>query len=530
MRQQHGPSPAPAERASSAAGPAGAPGAQRRAAVRRYLPVLAAAAVMAALGLWGLGRDSAMGNDEVVSRWAALLSLHQLAHLLDHVDAVHGLYYFLLHGWMAVGTSPAVMRLPSVIGMTAAAAMVAIIARRLTGSGLAALSAGLIMALTPDITFYAQTARSYALVFACVTGATLVLLHALEAERGGGRPAGWWVAYGVLVTLGSYLNELAALMLLAHAVTVLLARYGRRAFAHWAVTGVVSMLALIPLALITAREDGAVSWIARPGLVSLRNLWHDYFGTRTVVALLVSACVLAALLPPRAAWWKRGGISLESVALPLLLVPSGLLLLESLVARPLYVDRYVLYGEAGAALLAGTGAYRIGQWLAATAGRSAASRRLLLWAPAAVVCACALVLQLGVQQRLRTPVSRLYDFGGPSRYVAAHARDGDGVMFFNPFFRKAELGYPSDFARVSDFALAVRPVRSGTFTGVDKSLAATRPLMLAQPRIWVIGRLPSPTRLGTVALRAESAVLLDHFTLAAKRHFRGMYVTLWVRR
>ncbi|MFZ0229530.1 MAG: hypothetical protein WAL41_21875, partial [Mycobacterium sp.] len=47
--------------------------------------------------------------------------LGQLAHLLDRVDAVHGLYYLLLHGWMAVGTSPAVMRVPSVIARRRAA-------------------------------------------------------------------------------------------------------------------------------------------------------------------------------------------------------------------------------------------------------------------------------------------------------------------------------------------------------------------------------------------------------------------------
>ena len=90
---------------------------------------------MAGLGLWGLARHSSMGNDEVATRWAALLSLHQLAHLLNTVDAVHGTYYLIMHGWMAVGTSPAVIRIPSVISMTAAVAMTVIIARRLTGSG-----------------------------------------------------------------------------------------------------------------------------------------------------------------------------------------------------------------------------------------------------------------------------------------------------------------------------------------------------------------------------------------------------------
>ncbi|MGH3157966.1 MAG: hypothetical protein ACRDNF_15510, partial [Streptosporangiaceae bacterium] len=83
-----------------------------RASGIRWAPVVAAAVAMTVFGLWGLARDSAMGNDEVVSRWAALLSLRQLAHLVRHVDAVHALYYLLLHGWMVVGTSPTAIRVP----------------------------------------------------------------------------------------------------------------------------------------------------------------------------------------------------------------------------------------------------------------------------------------------------------------------------------------------------------------------------------------------------------------------------------
>ena len=256
--------------APRAAGAAGSSRAGTPAAIAaRYAPPAAAAAAMTAAGLWGLTRDSAMGNDEVVSRWAALLSLRQLAHLLRHVDAVHGLYYLLLHGWMAVGTSPTVMRIPSVIFMAAAAALLAILGRRLTGSGWAGFFSGLIMALTPSITYYAQTARSYALVFACVLAATLALLHAMAAEQAGApRPqlVRRWLVYGALVTLGGYLNELSLLVLGAHAVTVLLARYGRRTAAHWAVTAAAAAVLVAPLAALSSRQRAALGPIPRPGL------------------------------------------------------------------------------------------------------------------------------------------------------------------------------------------------------------------------------------------------------------------------
>ncbi len=109
---------------------------------------------------------------------------------------MHGAYYLFMHGWMAVGTSPLVMRVPSLIAMTLAAGPgrrhrpPACPARRWIG-----LVAGLVTALTPAMSYYAQTARSYALVFAWVTAATLALAWALDrrGERGP-RSAGWSTA------------------------------------------------------------------------------------------------------------------------------------------------------------------------------------------------------------------------------------------------------------------------------------------------------------------------------------------------
>ena len=541
-------------KAASAAGPDGTPvppaggasgqarGGRWAAAVATYAPAVIPATTMVILGWWGLARNSSMGNDEVVTRWAALLGLRQLAHLLSNVDAVHGLYYLLMHFWMVVGTSPAVMRIPSVIAMTVAAVLMVIIARRLTGSAWAALFAGMIMVLTPAITFYAQTARSYAMVFACVLGSTLALMNALAAEAAGATSTRRrWLIYGALVTLGGYLNEMSLLVLAAHAITVLLARPARPAVERWAATSVVAGALVVPLLVVSLVEHAAVGWIIPPQVADLLVLYHDYFGASIVLPVLVAVCVIAAVLPPlgrkrpggtagqpaaepEPAWWRSGGVSAASVGLPLLVVPASLLLSESYLTHPLYVDRYVLYGEAGAALLAGAGVYRVGRWLA-----SVASRRALIWGPGAVLCVCALVLQLGAQHNVRTPGSRRYDYGGPSRYVGAHARPGDGVLFFGVFYRKARLGYPADFRKTSDFALAVPLVRAGSFRGHDKPFGVTRQLMLERRRIWVLGVHPS-AHLPSALDREESMVLKRDFILVTNHRFHGMDLTLWVRR
>jgi mannosyltransferase len=551
---------APAEGTARPPDAAGATGTRDgRAIAAWWLPVAGVVAVMAVLGVWDLARRNAMGNDEVASRYAAMLSLGQLFHLLSHLDAVHGFYYLLLHCWIAVaGSTATIIRVPSVVFMAAAAGLIVIIGRRLTGSALAGLFAGLIMALTPIISFYAQTARSYALVFCCVVAATLALLRALDAEEASSpRLTRRWVLYGALVTVGGYLNELFLLVLAAHAVTVLLTRYGRPVVKRWLVSAVVGSVLVLPVIALSVKERAAVGWIPRPDVHDVGILFHDYFGATNLVSVFMFLFAVLAVLPatglpairvsrPRpqsgpvagakSAWWNQGGLSLPSVAVPLLVLPGGLLLAESWIAKPLYADRYVLYGEAGAALLAGAGVYRLGQWLApwltrhlGAAPRGAAGWRSLVWLPGVIVCVLALVLQFGAQQRTRTPQVREFDFGDPAFYIGAHAQQGDGVLFFNTFYRKIRLGYPRDFAKIADFSMAVTPQQAGTYNGINKPYPVVLSLMPSYRRIWVVGRAPS-TRVTSPAIRAEGELLTSTYTRIFYHHYRGIVVTLWVRR
>jgi mannosyltransferase len=545
---QRGQPPAPPP--AGAPGPPSAPGtgaagtSQWAAMAATWAPAAAAAAAMALFGWWGIARHDSMGNDEVATRWAALLPLRYLAHLLANVDAVHGLYYLLMHAWVAVGSTPMVLRIPSVIAMCVAAVLIVILGKRLTGSGWAGLFAGLIMVSTPSISFYAQTARSYAMVFACVLGSTLALLHALAAEAGsGGGSRRRWLLYAGLVALGGYLNELSLLVLAAHGATVLLARYGRPTLHRWLWAAGGGAVAVGPLVLLSIKEHAAIGWINPPNLSNLRVLVQDYFGVETVAAALLIGCAVIALLPAgrwwrrgggapatetEPPWWRAGGISLPSVAAPLLVLPAAILIIESLILHPLYVDRYVLYGEAGAALLAGGGLYRIGRWLHDRWPRGVAGRALV-WLPGVIVCVCAAILQLGPQHFVRTPASRHYNYGGPSQFIGANARPGDGIIFFGKFYRKARLGYPADFRNTRDFAMAESPLLTGNFQGRDKSFAQTLPLMLSYRRIWVYGTRPSAHRPPGL-LRDESLALMHYFRLAGHRQYHDILVTLWVRR
>jgi mannosyltransferase len=520
----------------------------------RYLPIAIPAVTMVILGAWGLPRQNAMGNDEIVTRYAASLGFGQLFHLIEHTDVYHATYYVIMHFWEQVfGVTPTIIRIPSVIAMTIGVALVAYIGRRLSGSGWTGLFAGMIMALTPEISFYAQTAREYPAVIVCVLGSTLALVRALEAEavsEPGGRITRRWVPYVLLVALGGYLNEISLSVLVAHLVTVLLARRGRRVLTHWFVAGAVGAILVLPVVAVSIHQDAAASWITRPDFHDLGILFHDYFGSANAAAVLLFACALVAVFSA-GAWWRRSEISLQSVAAPLLVMPGGTVFLESVIGHPLYVDRYVLFGETGAALLAGAGVARIGQWLGRRWGSGgarrwgsggapwrrrggerlgqAAGRRVLAatsLVTGAAVCLAVLLLQLTAQHRARTPLTREFDYGTPSAYVGARARPGDGILFFNSFYRKATLGYPRDFRYTKDFAMSVSPATSGTLNGFDKPYSVVGPLMLTYQRIWVFGRAPS-AHVTKPSIRAESELLLSRYHLIAERHFKGVVVTLW---
>lgn len=144
------------------------------------------------------------------------------------------------------------------------------------------------------------------------------------------------------------------------------------------------------------------------------------------------------------------------------------------------------------------------------------------------VIAGALMLQLGPQRAVRTPASRLFDFGGPSQYIGMRARPGDGILYSGRFFRTAELGYPADYRDTRDFGLAISPARSGSFQGTGKPAAAAVALMPRFRRIWVLGRAPS-LQLPPGPAVAETRLLHQQYTLIAQRQFRGITVTLWQR-
>ncbi|MFD3717783.1 hypothetical protein [Streptomyces sp. NPDC058674] len=405
--------------------------APRRTAPWRIAPWRVVPALLAGLlGLWGLTRGGSMWRDESVTWQVAHRPLGGLGELLAQVDAVHGLYYLLLHGVFAVWDGgPLALRLPSVAATALAAAGVAATARRLVGER-AALLAGTVYAVLPPVQMYAQEGRSYALVAAAVVWATYLMLR----ER--------WAAYAVVLLIGCWLHEFAVLALAAHAV------FARRSRGWRFAAGTVVVL-LLPLALVSARQaQEQLGWLGRPS-------WQDW----TAYGVLAGAVLLLA----RGAA-ERDERDLVRVAVPLALLPPGLLLAVSLV-HPWYVDRYVLYALAGFALAAGA--------------RLAAARGRWPWLlVAALLVPCALW-----SAWLRTPDSRKDDVLAVAAAVRERARPGDAVVFLPSRRREWLLSSPEVYAGLRDVALDRSPAASRSLQGTELPSAEIREALIDSPRV-----------------------------------------------
>ncbi|MFE9255422.1 hypothetical protein [Streptomyces sp. NPDC006879] len=443
----------------------------------RLLP----AALALALGLWGIDRDHSLWRDESVTYQVAHRPLGAILELLGNVDAVHGLYYLLMHAVFAFADGPAdstggllLLRLPSVLAVALAATGVSEIGRLLAGPATGGWAGGLFAAL-PPVQMYAQDGRSYALVAAAVVWATYLMLRQA------------WAGYTLVLGLACWLHEFAALVLLAHAVTL------RRPPPGWwrAAAGVMALI--LPLAYVSARQAGQqLGWLGRPS-------WTDWL-TYLVVAAL--GLVLTHLVEAP---------QLVRLALPLLLVPAGLLLPLSLL-HPWYVDRYVLYSLSGIALLGGAAAARLRH------------RRV-----SASLAACLAFAALPWSLWLRTPDSRKDDVAAVAAAVRAQARPGDAVLYLPARRREWLLSFPDVRQGLVDPVLDRSPAGSNSLQGAELDAEAISERLRSVPRVLALTDPPDQPLDPFPFEAAKRQVLAADFRVCSSTEVRGAQVVLYAR-
>ncbi|MFG2670385.1 glycosyltransferase family 39 protein [Streptomyces sp. NPDC048445] len=456
------------------------------------------------LGLWGITREDSMWRDEAATWQVAHRSIPEMWHLLDTAEVVHGLYYLFAHGIFAVfGDSLLALRLPSVLAMAGAAAVITLLGARLADP-CTGLAAGLAFSLIPGVQQYAQEGRSYALVTACAALACLLLVEAADAT--GRRGTALWAAYGATVLLAALLNWFSLLLLPAHAVTLALTRPPRATALRWGAASSAAVLGTLPLIVASKSQTGQVAWIPPVRRGTLLGL---------LLTLLAGALCVWLARPGKALGApRRDRAALTAVAAPLLAVPQLLLLAASL-AQPVYLTRYVLFSYVGLALLIGAAFRGLALRLRTP------PRRLIV-----AVTALAFLGLLPVQLSLRAPAGRIDDVLATAETVASVREAGDGVLYIPAARRDTALVSPTAFTGLRDLALVRDPLESGTMNGVEGTPAQIAAAMSAARRILVVSDDGAPSA-HTDRDRTKWRMLRERFIRCSEVSEHGRRVTVY---
>lgn len=451
--------------------------------------------VALAVGLAGVWRPG-LWEDEAATWSAATRSMGQLMELVERKDMVLMPYYAIVHYWSVVSTSEWWLRMPSVLAAAGAAGLTAALGRRLY-SARAGLLAGLVLAIIPAFSRYAQEARPYALVMLFAVLSSWLLLVALDT---GG--AARWALYSLsLVGLG-FLHLLALLLVLAHGAEVAARtrREGARgALGPWLVAGVAAATPLAWLAWHARQQQAALPW-ETPGWKELQGLLPDVLGA-SALAFVLFGMVLVGLrarhLSPLVLWW--------------LLAPAAVLLLVSQFL-PLYNPRYLVLCVPALALLVGAALAEIHPRLAGT------------------VVAVLALLAAPTQILLREPDGHSQDY----RTAVSAMRDpAAAVIFGTTWMRPGFYYYWRDGRNHSNDALLAKPLAESPWFGGSE----IRPQQFAAKfgrfnHVWFVRKgHPADDFAGlTGPDRQKAKVLRRTFRQVRRIQVRGLTLSLYERR
>ncbi len=230
-------------------------------------------------------------------------------------------YYAFMWSWTLAGNviDDAWLRLPSVLSMATAAAAASVAARRLSTVP-AGFTAGMLLAIAPGVSRYAQEARTYAPAAALVAIATLALVVAMT---GGGRR--WWFVYGGALGLAAIVLPMSLAAIPAHAVILRSAPAWRTLGRDW----LAACLFLVPIAAVDALLalwfGGTRAWLQPPGVSNLPEAVSlignsEYTGVGGT-AFAVVLVVLAALSRIGLRW--LAGLAVSVMAVFVLSVTAG---------------------------------------------------------------------------------------------------------------------------------------------------------------------------------------------------------------
>jgi mannosyltransferase len=458
-------------------------GRQRRG---RLLDPLAVAFLAAVVSGAGASRPSLWFDESATISASASRSVPDLWRMLGHIDAVHGLFYLLMHGWFAVfPTTEFWSRVPSCLALGAAAAGVVVFGKQFS-SRRTAVCAGVVFSILPRVTWAGVEGRSYALTAVAAIWLTVLLVTAIRRNRG------WlWLLYAVALLLSILLNVYLVLLVPAYAVVVPVVGGRKSVVIWWAATSAAVAAIMTPFMLFAHGQRFQVAWISRLSWHSVIDvLQHQFFDNSIPFAILTAIILVAALAFRLTGRWECDGDTrrLLTACAAWIVVPPTVSLIYSALTEPFYYPRYMFFTAPAAAMV-------IAVCIVAVA------RRPRWIAVVLVLLAVAGFPNYLLSQRQRY-AKEGWDYSDVADVISAHAAPGDCLLVDNTVgwlpgpIRALLAARPAAFRPLVDVGRGQRGPERGTLW--DGHVA-----------VWlVVGRLYQCTTLWTIS--THDTTLPDH--------------------
>jgi mannosyltransferase len=365
-----------------------------------------------AISLAGAARPSFWHDEAATISASYSRSLGQLWHMLGNVDAVHGLYYLLMHGWFEIFPPTEFWsRVPSGLAVGGAAAGVVVLGKQFS-SRTVAMASGALCGILPRATWAGIEARPFALSMMAAVWLTVLLVLAARRDN-----AWVWLCYGIGLTTSILLEVYLVLLLLAHAVVICAFPHSRAVLVHFAITSVLAVCALAPFVFEVIGQVQQIKWIAPIGHRTIEDVTVQQYFERSPPFAVLSALVVAAAIVlwlSRSARPTQGDRQLLSIAIAWLVIPTALIVIWSALVHPIYTSRYLAFTAPAMALT-------LGVCTAAAAAKP--------WAAAALVSLFAVAAVPNYVRAQRNPYAKYgMDYSQVADLITAKAAPGDCLL------------------------------------------------------------------------------------------------------
>ena len=416
----------------------------------RLFDPLAVALLATAVSGAAAGRPSLWFDEGATISASASRSVPQLWHLLGHVDAVHGLYYLLMHGWFAVFPPTEFWsRVPGCLAIGIAAAGVVVLAKQFSTRRVAAC-AGVVFAILPRVTWAGIEARSYAFTALAAVWLTVLLITSIRRNR-------WWLwlLYALALMLSILLNVYLVLLLAAYAVIAPILGQ-RKAVLGWATSSAAALAIMTPFMMFAHGQRSQVAWIYPLSWHTVIDVvQHQFFDNSVPLAVLSAVIIVAALAVRRTGRWESVGNTghLLMVCAAWIVVPTAVSLIYSAITDPLYRPRYLSFTAPAMAIV-------LAVCIVAVA-------RQPRWITAVLITLAAAALPNYLLSQRQPYAKEGWDYSQVADVISDHAAPGDCLLVDNarwaPGPARALVGTrPAAFRPLVDVGRGARAAEHGT--------------------------------------------------------------------